>query len=174
MSQYPFFQSFALVGKSRKSIGKAFPNDRPRDTFPPYDTVFLTAAMLSFDTRTCDLCLKTSRAVQYTTLESTPTYTEAAATERDRTDASHYAEMSDQALEGVLSFIEVHIFEIHEDMKMTAVGKEESSSVSTRTNAGWEKVIQPNDKEEISINVASGRQVCAMKVWLKFEKIGKS
>ena len=82
--------------------------------------------------------------------------------------------MSEQALKGVSTYIEVHIFDIAEDMKMTAIGEGESSSVSTRTSGGWENNVQPNDKEEISINVPSGRQVCAMKVWLKFEKIGKS
>lgn len=79
--------------------------------------------------------------------------------------------MSDQALQGVLTFIDIDIFEIGEAMKMTAVGKGKSSSVSTRTSDGWDAVIRPNDEEEISIDVPRGRQVCAMKVWLKFEKI---
>lgn len=84
-------------------------------------------------------------------------------------------EMSDQALKGTPTFIDAHVFDITEDMRVTAVGKGESSSVSTKTSAGlWKHVKQPQDAEELSINVLGGEQVYAVKVWLKFEKITKS
>lgn len=83
--------------------------------------------------------------------------------------------MSEQALRGILTYIEAHKFDISDDLELTAVGCGDGSAVSTKNSAGdWQHIIKPSDEERINATVSAGGQVYALRVWLKFEKIVKS
>lgn len=83
--------------------------------------------------------------------------------------------MSDQALSGVLTRIDLHIFDIVEDMTVTAVGTSESSSVSTRKSGqDWERTVRPKAGEEITLSVSAGEQCFALNVRIKFEVAHKT
>lgn len=101
-----------------------------------------------------------------TSAESRNPAPEVIATPRDRNPP----QMSDQALKGILTFIDVHIFNVNEEMKVTAVGTSEPSSVSVKKSGGeWDRTIRPGDGEEKTLGVSAGDQCFAMNVWIKFE-----